>query len=125
MSREQLLAERSRLESNFTGNMETDNAIIRELETIDGLLQQMPEQKAQPVNNDITPELQTAKQAMQKQQQEPTISDKETVSDSYKDYDVSQLPKDVFDFYNQVGEVGGKAAFQYPICAEPGARCRR
>lgn len=117
MSREQLMAERSRLENNFTGNVETDNAIIRELETIDGLLQQMSGQKAQPVNNDITPELQTAKQAQQQnQQQEPTISDKETVadesqSDSYKDYDVSQLPKDVFDFYNQVGEVGGKANF--------------
>lgn len=117
MSREQLLTEQSRLENNFTGNIETDNAIIRELETIDGLLQQMSGQKAQPVNNDITPELQTAKHAQQQnQQQEPTISDKETVadesqSDSYKDYDVSQLPKDVFDFYNQVGEVGGKARF--------------
>ena len=112
MSREQLLEEQSRLESNFTGNIETDNAIIRELETIHGLLQQMPEQKAQPVNNDTTPELQTAKQAQQQnQQQEPTISENETASDSYKDYDVSQLPKDVFDFYNQVGEVGGKANF--------------
>lgn len=112
MSREQLLKEQSRLENNFTGNVETDNAIIRELETIHGLLQQMPEQKAQPVNNDITPELQTAKQAQQQnQQQEPTISENETASDSYEDYDVSQLPKDVFDFYNQVGEVGGKAHF--------------
>lgn len=112
VSREQLLAEQSRLENNFTGNVETDNAIIRELETIHGLLQQMPEQKAQPVNNNITPELQTAKQAQQQnQQQEPTISENETASDSYEDYDVSQLPKDVFDFYNQVGEVGGKANF--------------
>lgn len=112
MSREQLLKEQSRLENNFTGNIETDNAIIRELETIYGLLQRMPEQKAQPANNDITPELQTAKQAQQQnQQQEPTISENETASDSYEDYDVSQLPKDVFDFYNQVGEVGGKAHF--------------
>lgn len=52
------------------------------------------------------------KQAQQQnQQQEPTISENETASDSYEDYDVSQLPKDVFDFYNQVGEVGGKAHF--------------
>lgn len=116
MSREQLLKEQSRLENNFTGNIETDNAIIRELETIHGLLQQMPEQKAQPVNNDITPKLQTAEQAMRNQQPEPTVAENTTVADDssateYKDYDVSQLPKDVFDFYNQVGEVGGKAHF--------------
>lgn len=115
MSREQLLKEQSRLENNFTGNAETDNAIIRELETISGLLQQIPEQKAQPVKQQPEPlsyaQQQEQEQAMQNQQLEPTISENETVSNSYKDYDVSQLPKDVFDFYNQVGEVGGKAHF--------------
>lgn len=116
MSREQLLEEQDRLENAFTGDVETDASIIRELETIHGLLQQMPGQKGQPANNDITPEFQRQQAQQQNQQQEPTISDKETVadesqSDSYKDYDVSQLPKDVFDFYNQVGEVGGKAHF--------------
>lgn len=33
----------------------------------------------------------------------------------YEDFDVNQLPKDVVDFYSQVGEVGGKAHFNIRV----------
>lgn len=49
-----------------------------------------------------------------------TVAENTTVADDfstveYKDFDVSKLPKEVSDFYNQVGQVGKKAGFNVRV----------
>ena len=56
----------------------------------------------------------------------PTVRENRTVAENttvaedfstveYKDFDVSKLPKEVSDFYNQVGQVGKKAGFNVRV----------
>ena len=100
MTAEQLQEVYNRLENSFTGNPETDAGIISEMETVQNLLDGM-QQKQGTVRNSRTVAENTTVEDFSEVDSEP----------DYQDYDVSQLPKDVFDFYSQVGEVGGKAHF--------------
>lgn len=75
--------------------------------------------KAQNENpNDIRPKLKRPVQP------EPTVAENTTVTEQspkvgserdYEDFDVNQLPKDVLDFYDNVGQVGKKAGFNVRV----------
>lgn len=104
MSMEELEAEAQRLTESLSTT--TDEY---QLEMITNQLDAI-ESRMNLLKHDIRPTLNRPVQ-----NPEPTIAENATVAYEYEDYDAKQLPKDVFDFYNQVGEVGGKAHFNIRV----------
>lgn len=116
---EQLQELNKRLDESFTGDPVKDAAIIRDQEAVQNLMRKTPPTPT----TDIRPKGKRP-EPIQQIVQQPELNDTITPQPSkpaeadystLPDYDLSTLSKEVLDFYEQVGELGGKVHFNVRI----------
>lgn len=115
---EQLQELNTRLDNAYTGDPVKDAAIIHNQEIVQNLMRKTPPTSVP----DIRPRLkrpEPVQQVEQQNQADNTAQVEQSAPEpdfsSYEDYDISKLQSDVVDFYEQLGEVGGKAHFNVRI----------